>query len=70
MRKILGALLGAFLTVALVSCGSHDRKYVIGISQCSLTDWRHQLKDELVLASYFNEDVEIRDPSDDCNSYR
>lgn len=60
MRKILGGLLGAFLMVALVGCGSHDRKYVIGISQCSLTDWRYQLKDELVLASYFNEDVEIR----------
>lgn len=60
MKKFFGALFVAFACAIFFGCGSHDRKYVIGISQCSLTDWRYQLKDELVLASYFNDDVEIR----------
>lgn len=60
MKKFFGALFVAFACAIFLGCGSHDRKYVIGISQCSLTDWRYQLKDELVLASYFNDDVEIR----------
>lgn len=55
---ILGVLMlgiGQFLT----SCHPAEKKYVIGVSQCSEDSWRSKLQDELIMATYFNEDVQL-----------
>lgn len=44
---------------AFVSCSPQQKKYVIGVSQCSEDSWRTKLKAELDQATYFNEDVEL-----------
>lgn len=54
----LAACLLALLLVS--SCGERTPKYIIGVSQCSEDSWRAKLQDELVMATYFNEGVELR----------
>ena len=57
----------AAAAASLLSCGNGSdaifgRKdnYVIGISQCSEDSWRQKLKEELEMATYFNEGVTLR----------
>ena len=50
-------LLALFL---VSSCGERTPKYIIGVSQCSEDSWRAKLQDELIMATYFNEGVELR----------
>ena len=57
----------AAAAASLLSCGNGSdaifgRKdnYVIGISQCSEDSWRQKLKEELEMATYFNEGVSLR----------
>lgn len=54
------ALVACCTMVLLSSCMDSGKKYVIGVSQCSEDSWRSKLQDELVMATYFNEDVELR----------
>ncbi len=54
----LAACLLALLLVS--SCGESTPKYIIGVSQCSEDSWRAKLQDELIMATYFNEGVELR----------
>lgn len=60
MAKYL-KLICALIAVVFIasSCGNVDRKYVIGVSQCSEDSWRTKLQAELNQATYFNEDVEL-----------
>lgn len=54
---LIASMLVAFL---VSSCGKETPKYIIGVSQCSEDSWRAKLQDELVMATYFNEGVELR----------
>lgn len=45
---------------SMSSCSSNSRNYIIGVSQCSEDSWRSKLHDELEMATYFNEGVELR----------
>lgn len=58
MRKI-GCLL-FILALLLVSCSVSEKKYKIGISQCSADIWREQQNAELRMGAYFHDDVELR----------
>lgn len=44
----------------LTSCSRTAPQYVIGVSQCSDDSWRTKLHNELEMATYFNEGVELR----------
>ena len=57
----------AAAAASLLSCGNGSDaifgskdNYVIGISQCSEDSWRQKLKEELEMATYFNEGVSLR----------
>lgn len=54
-------LAACLLAIFIVSsCGEKAPKYIIGVSQCSEDSWRAKLQDELIMATYFNEGVELR----------
>ncbi|MDE5657165.1 MAG: substrate-binding domain-containing protein [Muribaculaceae bacterium] len=56
------------LSVVLVSAAActHEKKYRIGVSQCSSDDWREKMNDEVRREALFHEDalVEIRSAQD------
>ena len=53
----------------LASCANQPRKYIIGVSQCSMDIWREKLNSELKTAEYLNDSVEVRLASaDDDNA--
>lgn len=59
--KINMLLIASVLVAFFVSsCGKETPKYIIGVSQCSEDSWRAKLQDELIMATYFNEGVELR----------
>lgn len=61
MKKALSLFSLVLLTTLFFSsCNNDTRKYIIGVSQCSEDSWRAKLQDELVMATYFNEGVELR----------
>lgn len=61
MRKIVSILSFVLLTLLFMSsCDNNAPKYIIGVSQCSEDSWRAKLQEELVMATYFNEGVELR----------
>ncbi|MCQ2219860.1 MAG: substrate-binding domain-containing protein [Prevotella sp.] len=61
MRKAITSLTAILLTILLISsCSTNTPKYIIGVSQCSEDSWRSKLQDELIMATYFNEGVELR----------
>lgn len=47
-------------SLLLCSCGNKPRKYIIGVSQCSMDAWREKLNCELQTAEYLNDSVEVR----------
>ena len=53
-------MLMATLIIALATSCSHQKKYVIGVAQCSEDSWRHKLNAELQAAAYFHPNVELR----------
>lgn len=42
------------------SCAHKPKKYIIGVSQCSMDTWREKLNRELQTAEYLNDSVEVR----------
>lgn len=50
----------AAIVMVLLSCGNGGDDYIIGVSQCSEDSWRQKLKEELEMATYFNEGVTLR----------
>lgn len=61
MRKSLSLSAHMLMALLLVcACNARAPKYIIGISQCSEDSWRAKLQDELTIATYFNEGVELR----------
>lgn len=57
-------------SLLLCSCGNKPKKYIIGVSQCSMDAWREKLNSELKTAEYLNDSIEVRLASadDDNNS--
>lgn len=51
----------------LTSCGRHEPRFRIGVSQCSDDEWRHQMNNEMLREALFYEgvEVEIRTAKDD-----
>lgn len=60
MKSKFTALLFLLTTLSLLSCNQKKESFVIGVSQCSEDSWRQKLKEELELATYFNEGVSLR----------
>lgn len=61
MKKNVLILFYAILALLFMSsCDNNAPRYVIGVSQCSEDSWRAKLQEELVMATYFNEGVELR----------
>lgn len=65
MRPLLVVLTAMVVTAA---CTHEEKKYVIGVSQCSEDSWRSKLHDELDIATYFNEGVSLLYASADDNA--
>lgn len=47
-------------SLLLCSCGNKPKKYIIGVSQCSMDAWREKLNSELKTAEYLNDSIEVR----------
>lgn len=47
-------------SLLLCSCVNKPKKYIIGVSQCSMDTWREKLNSELRTAEYLNDSVEVR----------
>ena len=58
MKKILTYMM--LLSAVLLSCTPADKKYIIGVSQCSEDIWREKQNAELRMGAYFHENVELR----------
>ena len=57
----IGSLYLIILCILLLcSCGNKPKKYIIGVSQCSMDTWREKLNSELKTAEYLNDSVEVR----------
>lgn len=67
MRKSIIFLL---LLLSLTACRNGGKHYVIGVSQCSEDIWRDKLNDELRIASFSYDNVDIRFASADDNDQR
>ncbi len=59
MQKIL-TITTIILSVALLSCTPAEKKYKIGVSQCSADVWREKQNAELRMGAYFHDNVELR----------
>lgn len=67
MHKFFRITLSFILIFAFCACNSSSKKYRIGVSQCSEDSWRSKLKTELILSTYFHDDVELIVTSADDN---
>lgn len=47
-------------SLLLCSCANKPKKYIIGVSQCSMDAWREKLNSELQTAEYLNDSIEVR----------
>lgn len=47
-------------SLLLCSCGNKPKKYIIGVSQCSMDAWREKLNSELQTAENLNDSIEVR----------
>lgn len=48
------------LILLLASCSQNEKKYRIGVSQCSDDIWRDKQNSELIIGAYFHENIELR----------
>ena len=55
------------LYISLTSCQRNSPSFIIGVSQCSDDEWRHQMNDEIVREALFYDgvQVEVRTAKDD-----
>ena len=54
----------------MTSCSERKPRYVIGVSQCSQDIWRDKLNQELMMGTYFHDDVELKMTCADDNDER
>lgn len=57
MKKILTYII--ILSAVLISCSPADKKYIIGVSQCSEDIWREKQNAELRMGAYFHDNVKL-----------
>jgi signal transduction histidine kinase/ABC-type sugar transport system substrate-binding protein/CheY-like chemotaxis protein len=62
-----GILVMMLVLLLLTACRSR-KKYVIGVSQCSEDIWREKLNRELLIGTYYNDQISIRFASANDNS--
>lgn len=53
-------LIAAMLAGLSASCHRNQKKYVIGVVQCSQDSWREKLNAELQAATYYYDNVQLR----------
>lgn len=46
--------------LTLCACQSNQKKYAVGVSQCSDDIWRDKQNQELITAAFFHDDIELR----------
>lgn len=68
-RRGLTALLCIAATM-FAACGSGERRFVIGVAQCSEDSWRAKLNEELLTATYLYDNVNIEFASADDDDDR
>ena len=59
LRRVQVVLAAFIIIQTAISCGEKRESYTIGVSQCSEDLWRQKLKEELEIATYFNENVSL-----------
>jgi ABC-type sugar transport system substrate-binding protein/DNA-binding response OmpR family regulator len=59
MNKKLIVLFGVLSCLLFFSCGHQEKKYKIGVSQCSEDIWRDKLNRELKTSEYFNNSLKF-----------
>ena len=60
MKDIFKFFVLAFMLLGLLtSCTNENKKYVIGVSQCSDDSWRTKLQQELEFSTYFNDEAKL-----------
>ena len=59
-NSIQACVISLLLSAVLFSCGRREPKFVIGVSQCSEDVWRKKLNDELRIAAFSNNNVELK----------
>lgn len=67
MRKFFPAVLILFMIVLLSGC-HEDKKFKIGVSQCSNDDWRSKMNDEILREAMLHNDLEVEIRSAEDNS--
>ena len=58
----------ALVTVIVVNCSDDEKKYHIGVSQCSGDAWREKLNSELLMMTYIADSVDVCIKSANDNS--
>ena len=59
MQKRIFYIITLTLLVLFSSCSTNEKKYRIGVSQCSDDIWRDKQNTELKMAAYFHKNVEL-----------
>ena len=62
-------LIFALILLTVTSCTDAKKNYIIAVSQCSEDSWRQKLKQELEMATFFNEGVELHFASANDDSH-
>ena len=57
--RIIGFLIAATIIAALAGCARQEKKYRIGVSQCSAESWRWKTNDEILREKMFHDNVEV-----------
>lgn len=59
MTRYYWLLIPVLIGGLLASCGRHEPRFRIGISQCSDDEWRHQMNNEMLREALFYDGVEV-----------
>lgn len=65
---VTALVLTAAVSLCLASCGGKEanKRFVVGVSQCSEDTWRDKLNEELrIAATYYDVDLQIKSANDD-----
>lgn len=60
MRNIYVAVAALMLALMLAGCASDEKRYVVGVSQCSQDEWREKMNHEMQREAMLSGDVELR----------
>ena len=60
MKRYLHLIIYSVFVLLLASCQQQQKKFVIGVSQCSEDIWRKKLNDELKMGEYLNDSLIVK----------